>query len=218
MKSRTIALIIGLLAIAVGVTGIIATRTKKPDTMPAASTGTVMAPAHDASMLTLLKAQTGDAYDQMFITMMTEHHAGAIVMANLVVNDAKHPELKTLAQNIITAQTKEISDMKNWAAAWSYSYAEPSQKAVDTMAAGLKGKTGDALDKQFLSDMIAHHQSALDMANLTAGRAKHDEIKTLSTNILTSQTTEIAQMKSYQSSWGYPSKESSNHSMSSMHQ
>lgn len=128
----------------------------------------------------------------------------------------KHPELRTLAQDIITDQAKELSDMKSWAAKWGYTYTQPSQSAIDDMTASLKGKTGDALDRQFLGDMIGHHQSALDMASLSAKRAKHDEIKTLSTNILTTQSTEIAKMKGFQSSWGYHNSTSEDSSMSSM--
>ena len=34
------------------------------------------------------------------------------------------------------------------------------------MTAGMKGKTGSALEKVFLQEMIIHHQGAVDMANL----------------------------------------------------
>lgn len=220
MKSRTTIIAIGLLVIALGVTGVVVGTNKKSETKPVASSRSSsmsMHGGHNGATLDMLKQQTGDAYDEMFIMMMSEHHAGAIAMANVVVNDAKHPELKALAQNIITAQTKELADMKSWAANWGYTYMQPSQSAIDDMTMGLKGKTGDALDKQFLADMIGHHQSALDMATLSSSRAMHDEIKTLSNNIEMTQTKEIAQMKGFQSTWGYASSDTSNESMSGMH-
>jgi uncharacterized protein (DUF305 family) len=157
-----------------------------------------------------LKHLSGDTYDKMFITMMSEHHAGAVTMAGYVTNSSK-PEVKQLAANIISAQTKELADMKSWAANWGYAYTEPNQSAISNMTAGVANKTGDSLDKQFLSDMIGHHQSALDMAQYSDKNAKHDEIKMLSANITKTQTAEIALMKSIASQYGITLDSSTSH-------
>ncbi len=77
--------------------------------------------------------------------------------------------------------------------------------SMDNMTASLKGKTGDAFDKAFMSEMIVHHQGAIDMANLALTNAKHQEIKDLAKNIVTAQTSEITEMKNWQSQWGYSS-------------
>ena len=82
------------------------------------------------------------------------------------------------------------------------------------MNTDLKGKTGDDFDKAFVAMMIMHHQGAIDMANLAATNAKHDEIKTLSKNIITAQTNEIAEMQQWQMNWGYKSMMDSMHGMS----
>lgn len=68
-----------------------------------------------------LASKSGDDFDKAFIKMMTIHHLGAIDMANLAATRAKHNEIKTLSQAIITAQNKEISDMKQWQQSWGYS-------------------------------------------------------------------------------------------------
>jgi uncharacterized protein (DUF305 family) len=62
----------------------------------------------------------GDEFDKSFITLMIEHHQGAIDMANLVNQNAKHDEIKNLADDIISAQTSEINMMKRWLNEWSY--------------------------------------------------------------------------------------------------
>lgn len=67
-----------------------------------------------------LKEKTGDAFDKAFINAMIDHHQGAIDMANLAVENAKHDEIKTLANDIISAQTNEIEMMKEWQTAWGY--------------------------------------------------------------------------------------------------
>ncbi|KKS13824.1 MAG: hypothetical protein UU71_C0042G0009 [Parcubacteria group bacterium GW2011_GWB1_41_6] len=51
--------------------------------------------------------------DEHFIEQMIPHHDGAIDMAKLALQKAKRPEIKTLAENIISAQEKEITDMRN---------------------------------------------------------------------------------------------------------
>ncbi|HSH55238.1 MAG TPA: DUF305 domain-containing protein [Candidatus Limnocylindrales bacterium] len=67
----------------------------------------------------------------------------------------------------------------------------------------LTNKTGDEFDKAFMEEMIAHHQSAIDMAKLAETNAKHDEIKKLSTDILSAQSAEIDMMQTWQGDWGY---------------
>ena len=43
--------------------------------------------------------------------MMVDHHEGAIAMAELALDRADHPEIRTLAQAIIDAQQTEIEAM-----------------------------------------------------------------------------------------------------------
>ncbi len=75
--------------------------------------------------------------------------------------------------------------------------------SMDQSAAALQGKTGDDYDEAFIAEMIAHHQSAVDMARLSADNAKHDEIKRLSKDIIAAQEKEIGQMKQWQKDWDY---------------
>lgn len=71
-----------------------------------------------ASMNAELSGKTGDAFDQAFISEMIMHHQGAVEMAQLALTNAKHQEIKDLANAIITAQNKEIADMRAWQSAW----------------------------------------------------------------------------------------------------
>jgi uncharacterized protein (DUF305 family) len=59
---------------------------------------------------------TGDA-DKDFVMMMMPHHQGAIDMAKIELQYGKDKELRAMADKIIKAQEKEISEMKNWQAA-----------------------------------------------------------------------------------------------------
>lgn len=65
------------------------------------------------------EAATGKEFDLMFLDMMTPHHQGAITMAKEALTKAEHPEIKTLANQIIKAQEAEIKQMADWKAKWS---------------------------------------------------------------------------------------------------
>lgn len=67
-----------------------------------------------------LQGKTGDAFDQAFLSGMIAHHQGAIDMARLVQANAKHDELKAMANDILSAQSKEIDQMQTWQTDWGY--------------------------------------------------------------------------------------------------
>lgn len=71
-------------------------------------------------MVNELKGKTGDDFDKAFISGMIEHHQGAIDMANLAKQYAKHDEVKSMADDIISAQTSEINMMREWEKTWGY--------------------------------------------------------------------------------------------------
>lgn len=62
-------------------------------------------------------------------------------------------------------------------------------------------KTASDFDKEFVRQMIPHHQMAVMMAQMASTRATHPEIRTLAQSIIKSQNAEIAQMKGWQQAW-----------------
>jgi len=51
--------------------------------------------------------------------------------------------------------------------------------------------------------MIPHHQSAIKMAEVASEKSKNQRIKELAENIISTQQTEIEQMKQWREQW-YP--------------
>ena len=77
-----------------------------------------------SQMTETLANKTGDDFDKTFLVNMIEHHEGAVDMAELATKNAKHSEVKKLSADIITAQEKEIADMKQWQNNWGYSQSD----------------------------------------------------------------------------------------------
>lgn len=71
-----------------------------------------------ADMTAGLDGKTGDDFDRAFIEEMIVHHEGAVAMAEQALLSAKHAEIKTMAQEIVSAQTREIDTMRSWLRSW----------------------------------------------------------------------------------------------------
>lgn len=72
-----------------------------------------------ADMSKMLAGKTGDDLNKAFLAGMIPHHQAAVDMAKYLAASNK-PELVKLGADIITAQTKEIEQMKAWMIAWGY--------------------------------------------------------------------------------------------------
>lgn len=119
MKNQ--AMIYGIVGLVIGVllTGFVMSNQNKQ--APFQSNSTV---SHESSqsnsemsmqdMMDSLKGKTGEDFDKAFISSMIEHHIGAINMAKEAQMNAGRDEVKNLANDIISAQEKEIQMMRQW--------------------------------------------------------------------------------------------------------
>lgn len=60
----------------------------------------------------MLADADGSTFDRMWLTMMIQHHGGAVAMAEDVLKTTADTDVKTLAQAIIEGQNKEIATMR----------------------------------------------------------------------------------------------------------
>jgi uncharacterized protein (DUF305 family) len=144
--------------------------------------------------------------DQHFITQMIPHHEGAIEMAKVALKRSKRPEVIALANGIIEAQQKEITDMRAWYKSW-FSADVPHVTNMGHME-GMSGNTSELasvteaeFDREFLEQMIPHHEMAIMMAQMLKSSTERSEMKQLADNIITSQSNEITTMRSWLGSW-----------------
>lgn len=75
------------------------------------------------------------------------------------------------------------------------------QGMMDYMMINLKGKTGDNFDRAFLSEMIVHHQGAVEMAQAALKNSNRPELIKLANDIMTAQRKEIQMMQEWQNTW-----------------
>ncbi|OGE18195.1 hypothetical protein A3F00_02800 [Candidatus Daviesbacteria bacterium RIFCSPHIGHO2_12_FULL_37_11] len=154
--------------------------------------------------------------DQHFIEQMIPHHEDAIIMAQLAQERATHTEIKVLANNIITSQSEEITKMRNWYKDW-FGIDVPKSNISTGMEVGMRmqgGMMGDEtdleklrnvsnFDKEFIGEMIPHHQMAVMMAQMLKNTTNKEEMRTLADNIISVQTKEINEMREWYKAWGY---------------
>lgn len=65
----------------------------------------------DAEMQQLQAAKGAD-FDRMFARMMIAHHSGAIQMANDELKNGDNTDAKTLAQQVVTSQSAEVTQLQ----------------------------------------------------------------------------------------------------------
>jgi uncharacterized protein (DUF305 family) len=158
--------------------------------------------------------------DRVFIEQMIPHHQDAIDMANLALVRAEHPEIRQLAENVIRDQSREISQMRSWYKEW---YGTDVPEYEDAMMGGGMSRRGSGtvmmgggkdgsmtdlvqlgnatrFDKEFIEQMVPHHQMAIMMAHMTLN-SDHQEMRELGSSIIRSQSAEVEQMQEWYYMW-----------------
>ena len=148
----------------------------------------------------------GRDVDRHFIQQMIPDKEGAMAMAELALERTKRLEMRSLATGIIEAQTREIVDMRAWYEAWYGSAPATAGHGMhmDSMegdVAELRAVSEAQFDREFIEQMIPHHEMAVMMARMLAAGTERAEMQTLTDQIITSQSREIEMMRSWLLSW-----------------
>ena len=158
--------------------------------------------------------------DQRFIAAMIPHHQGAIAMAELALRKARRPEIRALAQRIISSQSQEIGQMRQWYQQW-YGAPVPMLEAYAHGGMGMGGhgmgmgiggpsRPGTDLaalsraqdfDRAFLAAMVAHHRMGVMMAAMAQIHTRHLELLDLEQAMVRVQSSEINQMEAWARQW-----------------
>ncbi|AOT05868.1 DUF305 domain-containing protein [Arthrobacter sp. U41] len=143
--------------------------------------------------------------DTMFAQMMIPHHAQAVTMSETILKKEGIPaEVTDLATKIKDAQGPEIGKMTGWLQSWGQSTAMPTNMPSGHSMSGmmseddmvkLEAAQGTEAAKLFLTQMIAHHEGAVEMAKTETTDGKNADAVQLSKDIVSAQEAEIQEMK-----------------------
>ena len=159
------------------------------------------------TVLTLVSAACSGSDDSprdQFLKEMVPHHESAVLMADVALERAEHPEIKQLAQAIKQDQTREIAEMnallgdkagKSAGGGHGGMAMGTGQSEVDTL------RMAQPFDQAFIDMMIPHHEAAITMANDVKGKTKDAQITKLADGIIAAQQAEITQMKAWRVQW-----------------
>lgn len=150
-----------------------------------------------------------ESTDGAFLTEMVPHHESAIAMAKIAQQKAEHPQIRQLADDIVSAQDAEIAEMNDM---HQRMFGEPMMGA-DHGSLGL-GKhmmgmsmnvesltTAKPFDRAFIDEMIPHHQGAIRMAQIEIADGQDQQVKDLAQSIIDAQSQEIEQMNQWREQW-----------------
>lgn len=141
-------------------------------------------------------------YEIRFMTMMIDHHMSAVLMGQLCVERAVHPELIALCEEMVATQLEEIATMQSWLADWYGITHEPQVKPGDLAdIRKLSELTGAEFEIEFMETMIKHHLKAVMMGMHCVEKAYHPELIAMCQEMVAMQLHEIELMCGWLESW-----------------
>jgi uncharacterized protein (DUF305 family) len=124
-------------------------------------------------------------------------------MAEVALENAEHPELLQLAQNVLSTQQAEIQELREIKEQEFGTSEVPTQMSPEEMK--MMGTMEDysmlayqeSFDEAFINAMIPHHESAIEMAQVALAESAKPTIRDLAGRIVDDQTREIEQMRGW---------------------
>lgn len=145
--------------------------------------------------------------DVEFAKGMIPHHAQAIEMAEMALEQAESPDVKALAGEIQAAQQPEIDMLTEWLESWGEEVPSMSggmddgdmgggggMMAEEDMAS-LESASGAEFDQMFLEMMIEHHKGAIEMAEAELEDGEFADAQAMARDIIDAQQSEIEEME-----------------------
>lgn len=159
-----------------------------------------------AALLALVPAAQASGpssgYDKEFLTEMVSHHAMAIDMAEMALEKAEHPQLKTVARAIVRTQSAEIDRMQGWMQRWYGTRARPMMDAeMKAQMRELDRAGGAAFEIRFMALMSVHHTQAIERATTALRQTSHPQVRALARAIVKAQRREVKQFRDWLVAW-----------------
>ncbi|GAA3951068.1 DUF305 domain-containing protein [Hymenobacter algoricola] len=152
---------------------------------------------------------TGNA-DSDFAHVMMAHHRGAVALSALELRHGQDAGLRALARKISTDQKKELQALKASAARLNGAPAtSPSAAAPDPFTSLMKsslermmnlGLPGGSIDADYALLMVAHHQSAIDLAKAELAYGRDAKLREMAQQLIDTRQNELQQFEQWPAS------------------
>jgi uncharacterized protein (DUF305 family) len=155
-------------------------------------------------------------FDQVYIDMMIPHHQSIIAMAEAARDRLTDERLRTMAANIITTQTEEITKLRLLREQWfgsvrpmamneglmeAMTQQMPGMGAMDQMAMLMDPEAlvaafcaGSNPDLTFIDLTIPHHEMAITASHAALEKAQHPETKEIAQGVIEAQQREVDEL------------------------
>lgn len=147
------------------------------------------------------------AVDLGFAYDMSNHHAQAVELAELVTERTDDPQIRVMARDVALTQQAQIGQMRGWLDGWGMpaTTTDPAMAwmgmsgpmpgmASDEALRQLTEADGVEADRLFLDLMVEHHQGGLHMAEAAAADAGVAYVRQGAESMASSQRAEIDAM------------------------
>ncbi len=158
-----------------------------------------------------------------FARDMSQHHAQAVEMAEIVRDKTENEQVKVLAEDIALTQQGQIGQMQGWLAVWGLRptgsapamawMGMPNDGLMPGMATPedvnrLREAPPEEADELFLRLMIPHHRAAVPMAEAVLEETERPAVEELAGAMARAQRAEIEVMQQMLQDMGAPPAES----------
>jgi uncharacterized protein (DUF305 family) len=141
-------------------------------------------------------------FEVEFMSRMADHHAGALIMAQLCREKAMHQELKNLCEEMAALQAEEIATLKSWLKGWySLEYEPRPPAATIQQVKELSALSGPEFEILFMKMLVMHHAQAIIMSAECLHKAFHAKLDKLCMKIPAMQLEEIKKLKTWLCAW-----------------
>jgi uncharacterized protein (DUF305 family) len=163
--------------------------------------------AAEARMHEAMRSATGASAGEAWARKMIPHHQGALDMSQIVLRDTRDADIRRMAQKTVEMQTGDIAELQRWletnvgaaagAAAPGGGGEPPFAPAEAKMMEAMMAATGVDTDQTWARKMIAHHQGALDMAQVVLRESQDADIRRMAQKTIEMQTADIAELRAW---------------------
>ena len=134
--------------------------------------------------------------DLRYLNAMIAHHGGAMALAEQVKEKTQRPEIKKLAEDILSGEPKAIAELYQWKKDWYKDTRKVSNKAVPNL-----GEYDENFDLRFLNALITHHEEGIIMAKEIRLKSTRGQVLSNADAVIEFLSGGLTMLKEWRTEW-----------------